>query len=121
MEQLKMLPGKYPHIKWIDLESNGIMIECAIMKEDKTGITYFPLSSLDEVDRRRLFKIIKSRNAPTFPLWDLMSQITLNNGVNALEYFHQLVKIITPSGQKIDPLRGKMGLPTGMFDTNKKQ
>jgi hypothetical protein len=43
-------------------------------------------------------------------LWDLMSNHTLGNGMNALTYFHQLVKVITPDGKITDPRAGRMGL-----------
>ena len=39
-----------------------------------------------------------------------MSQRTLGNGVNALDYFHQLVKILTPSGEIMDPSATRMGM-----------
>lgn len=100
----------YPHVEWLDLGDNGINVECAIMKRDSNGnIYHFQLASLDHVDKQRLRNILTSRNAKNFPLWDLMQQVTLGNGINALEYFHQLVKVKTPGGQIIDPVQGRMG------------
>ena len=109
-----MRPGHLPHIKWIDLNNNGVLIECAIMNEDVLGnITFIQVNQLDAVDRRRLIKIITSRTATQFKLWDLLSNITLNNGVNALTYFHQLVRIISQNGVISTPRAGEIG--TGMI------
>jgi hypothetical protein len=80
------------------------------MKRDPANNVYFfPLASLDNVDRQRVANILSNRNAATFDLWDLMSQITLNNGINALTYFHQLVKVLTPSGKIMTPSVGHRG------------
>lgn len=99
-----------PHLEWLNLRDDGTLIECAIMKEDAQGnIYHIPLTSLDETDKKRLAKLITNRNSRNFPLWDLMAQTTLGNGVNALEYFHQLVKILTPHGTIIDPIQGRRG------------
>ena len=92
--------SKYPHIEWIDLQNNNILVECAVMKRDQLGNTYFVrLDAMDNIDKKRLFKIVTNRNAELYELWDLMSNVTLGNGVNALTYFHQLTKVVTPNGQ----------------------
>ena len=107
--------GQYPHIEWIDLKADGVLVECAIMKRDPNGnIYFFPLKFLDGVDKRRLFRIITNRNAAMYELWDLMSNITLGNGVNALEFFHQFVRVITPSGKIINPGAGTVGAAEGV-------
>ena len=108
--------GTHPHVEWIDLKGNGVMVECAIMKRDGFGNIYFvEIPSLDQIDKTRLARILSNRNANNFALWDLMSQITLNNGVNALVYFHQLVKIITNDGVIMNPRAGTVG--AGRVDT----
>ena len=107
--------GQIPHTKWLDLKNNGVMIECAILKEDTFGnIYYIEIPNLDRIDKTRLSRMLHSRNAKNFELWDLMSQVTLNNGINALEYFHQLVKMITPSHVIMNPRQGHVG--TGIVD-----
>jgi len=109
-----MQDSKYPHIKWIDLQDDGIMTESAIMRVDKSNadVYFFPLTALDEIDRNRLFDIVTSRNASMFELWDLMKNTTLNNGVNALSYFHQLTKIRTEGGRIIEMVEGRRGTIT---------
>jgi hypothetical protein len=106
--------GTYPHIEWIDLKNDGVLVECAIMKRDPNGnIYFFPLKFCDTVDKRRLFKIITNRNAAMYELWDLMSNMTLGNGMNSLEFFHQFVRVITPSGKVINPTLGTVGAAAG--------
>lgn len=109
--------GNIPHIKWLDLKNNNILVECAILKEDGFGnIYYIEVPNLDNIDKQRLVRILTNRNSPNFELWDLMSQITLNNGMNALDYFHQLVKIITPTGVVMNPRVGAIGVGAGTIN-----
>lgn len=113
-----MHQGNMPHIFWIDIANDGMFTECAVMKKDGLGnVFFFPLSALDKIDKGRLAKIVSNRNAEAFELWDLMSQITLNNGVNALEYFHQLVEVLSPTGKRTKPREGVIGTAyTGVVD-----
>lgn len=105
----------HPHIAWADIYNNGLMTEIAVIALDqKNGDLYFiPIAALDSVDRERLIKIISKRDAQKYPLWDLMASSTLKNGMNALEYFNQLVKGRTLSGQIFAPNTGRMGAFTG--------
>lgn len=103
-------PGKYPHTGWVDLRGTGVWTEVAIMSVDGGGsIHFFPLADLDAIDRRRFLNVVSSRQASSFPLYDLMANQTLGNGVNALVYFQQLVKVLTPSRQIIAPRVGVVG------------
>lgn len=101
----------HPHVAWADLYNNGVLIEIAVVAlDEKNGDLYFiPIAALDSVDRGRLLTIINKRDAQKYPLWDLMSSSTLKNGVNALEYFNQLVKVRSVSGQIFAPGSGKVG------------
>lgn len=106
-----MVKGKFPHIEWLDLAGNNVLIECAIMKtEDTGGKMFIRLDQLDTIDKQRIAKILTNRNANAFELWDLMAQITLGNGENALKYFHQMVKVFTPDGTVMKPKTGQMGI-----------
>lgn len=110
--QIKIFPSKrYYHVGKIDLGNNGTLIECAIVKQDNLGNVYFiRLDHLDDVDLRRIHKIVTGRNAPKSTLYDLMHENVLGNGINALHYFHQLVRVITPTGQIMKPSRGNVGV-----------
>jgi len=115
----KSQQGQYPHVEWIELNGDGILHECAVMKRDVYGnILFFKTNDLDEIDKRRLAQILMDRNARNMELWDLMLNKTLGNGVNALEYFNQLVRQLTPNGRIMDPRQGQMGGVTGTVNTN---
>lgn len=102
--------NEYPHIEWLELHGDGILHECAVMKRDVHGnVLFFKTNDLDEIDKRRLAGILMDRNARSLELWDVMSNKTLGNGVNALAYFNQLVRQITPQGRILDPRQGQMG------------
>lgn len=109
---------EFPSVAWIDLHNDGILHECAILKRNQDGsILFFPINSLDDIDRRRLSGILMDRNASAFELWDLMAQKTLGNGVNALAYFHQLVKVLAANGKILDPRSGQVGAVSGQINT----
>ena len=104
-------PGKYPHVYFIDINDDGTVVECAVMRQDPQGnIYYIRLDSLDSIDAQRLLKVLQSRNVETMELWDAMANVTLGNGVNCLEYFHQLTKVLTPSGVVMKPTQGQYGV-----------
>ena len=107
------LPGKYPHTIALDLDGSGMLTEVFVMNRDAIGsIWFFSLTALDVVDRRRLRTILTNKNASMFKSgWELLSQITLGNGQNALIYFNQLVKVKTPSGQVLPFNDGRIGAP----------
>ncbi len=112
MERLESRKStRFNHVEWMDLNNNGTLTEVAVVKKDGQGNVYFfELNKLDAIDRQRLFNIITKMHSDKFELWDALSQHTLGNGMNALNYFHQLVKILTPSGSIIDPKRGVVGV-----------
>lgn len=108
---IDVIKGKYPHIGWCDLDNKGTLTEIAILKNGPQGLFFIRLNRIDAIDKRRLFRIISNRNANIYELWDLMSNITLGNGANALDYFHQHVKILTPQKTIINPIMGQVAAP----------
>lgn len=99
-----------PHIYRIDLYNDGLAHECALLSEDRFGNLYIiKLADLDNIDKARIGKIVQHRYINQLPLWDVMHQTTLKNGLNALEYFQQLVKAITPAGKFFTPRTGASG------------
>ena len=110
----------YPHIEWLELNSDGILHECALMKRDGFGnVLFFKTNDLDDIDKKRLAGILTDRNARSMELWDLMMNKTLGNGVNALTYFNQLVRQLTPFGKVLDPRSGQMaGAQSGTINLN---
>ena len=103
---------KYRHYVSMDLYGNGVSHDVVIVKHDKDNddVYFIKVGDLDSIDRARMRQILTKRNADTMPLWDVMSQVTLKNGENALEYFHQMVKVRTASGQIINPSAARRGI-----------
>ena len=100
MANEQIIKSRYPHTEWLDLDGSGNLIEAIIMNREPNGTVYFiALKSLDQIDLQRIGRIVGSRNASMFPMHELMAQTTLGNGINALLYFQQLVKMRTPGGQ----------------------
>lgn len=123
MAGIHVVKGKYAHLGWVDIEGNGVATEVAIIKNGAQGLYFIRINKLDMIDKQRLFRIINNRNAHLYELWDLMSNITLGNGANALEYFHQYVKVLTPSRQVLSPSLSRMVDPrwTGQHRTQSQQ
>lgn len=106
-----MTEQAYKHYRAMDIYGNGIGYNVVVIKEDPNGDVYFiKEEDMDGVDLRRMASILQKRDADKTPLWDLMDQVTLKNGMNALEYFHQLVLVRTSSGQVISPSSTRRGL-----------
>lgn len=103
---------EYPHVAWADLHNNKVLVEIAVLKLDPNNgdLYYIPIAHMDDSDRKRLVSIVTKRDAHKYPLWDLMANVTLKNGMNALEYFHQLVSVRTAGGQIMRPSPGKIGV-----------
>lgn len=101
----------HAHIAWADIHNNGLLGEIAVVAIDpKNGDLYFiPITTLDSIDRERLLRVISKRDAQKYPLWDLLDSTTLKNGLNALEYFNQLVRVRSMSGQIFAPNNGLIG------------
>lgn len=102
---------QFPHIAAADL-GQGMAHDIAVMAIDnRNGDLYFiRLDHLDSIDIKRLRQIILSRDSARYPLWDLMSQKTLPNGMNALEFFQQFVKGRSVGGQIFRPGEGSRGI-----------
>jgi hypothetical protein len=100
------------HIQIVDIYGNGVGYEVAVMKIDSNGDLYFLRTDhLDSIDYDRLAMILRKREARVLPLWELLSSIKLNNGINALVYFHQFVNVKTASGQIMKPNPRRAGMP----------
>ena len=58
----------FPHVKLVELYNDGILYECAIMKEDKNnGDLYFMrIDEMDDIDRARLRQILSRRDAEKY-------------------------------------------------------
>lgn len=88
------------HVYLIDWNDDGILKEIAVVMETKDGTIYgIEVNKLHPIDKGRLKKFVVSQHADKYPLWELLSQGRLNNGVNALDFFHaNYVKVKRPRG-----------------------
>jgi hypothetical protein len=93
------------HVKMVDLYNNGILYEVIVIHHNPENDDLFYIRSLDldSIDSDRMRRILRRRDADRLAMWDLLDSITLNNGVNALQYFHQLVMVRTGSGEIMKP------------------
>jgi len=89
------------HIQYIDIDGSGVLKEVVIVKRWGDGaFSYIETGTLDGIDRGRLKNILSSPHADKYQMWELLSMSNINNGMNALDYFHQLTKKINPKGSK---------------------
>lgn len=88
-------PSKLHHVEYIDVNDDGILEEVAIVKREANGtIHYIDIAPLHPIEKARLKNIVTSQHADKYPLWELMAQTKLENGMDALSFFHQsLIKV----------------------------
>lgn len=91
------------HVWLMDVNDDGLLKEIAIVMETQEGtVFYIEIDRLHPIDKARLKKVISSVHADKYPLWELLSQGRLNNGMNALDFFHSnYVKVKRPRGAVI--------------------
>lgn len=94
------------HLRRVPID--GVLQEVLVMKEDVTnGDLYFiKVQHLDRIDKDRFLRVLKRRDANRYELWDLLSQVTLPNGQNALVLYHQLVRVLHANGKTSMPGHG---------------
>lgn len=91
------------HVFLVDWNDDGILREIAVVMETDDGTIFgIDVDKLHPIDKARLKKVITSVHADKYPLWELLSQARLNNGMNALDFFHNnYVKVKRPRGAVI--------------------
>lgn len=114
---------EFNHVAYVDLFDNGVEMEVIVMALDaKNGdLHYIRTDYLDDIDRRRMLNIVQSNSASTLPLWEVMYNKTLPNGVNALEYFDQYTKTKLVGGQHLTrtSASGRRGIYTSQYTVPK--
>jgi hypothetical protein len=93
-------PTDLRHVWLIDWNDDGLWKEIAVVMEAPDGSVYgIEVDKLHPIDKGRLKKFLVSMHADKYPLWELLSQGKLNNGVNPLDFFHMnYVKVKRPKG-----------------------
>ncbi len=98
--KIEKRPTDLRHVYLIDWNDDGILKEIAVVSEMPDGSIYgIEVDKLHPIDKSRLKKFLVSVHADKYPLWELLSQGKLNNGTNALDFFHMnYVKVKRPRG-----------------------
>jgi hypothetical protein len=101
-DQVELHATKLPHIYHADIDETGMLKEIAVVKKTKDGTLYYiDVEPLHPIDKARLKKAVTTQYAAERPLWEILSNITLSNGMNALDFFHSnSVKVKRPKGAK---------------------
>lgn len=91
---------KLNHVEYIDVDGDGVLEEVAVVKRSDDGtVHYINIAPLDPIDKARLKRIVTSQHADKYPLWELLAQSKLENGMNALDFFHSnLIKVKRGTG-----------------------
>lgn len=94
--------GAVKHMEALPLDNDGTLTECIVLKKYHNGDRIFiRVEDLDDEDKKRMRKFLSEQHADKFELWDLLCNRRLGNGMNALEYFHQLAKHFIASSRTI--------------------
>lgn len=100
--EIELHATRLPHIFHCDIHDTGFLREIAVLKKTKDGsIFYIDIEPLHQIDKARIKKAVTSQYAADRPLWEIFSNTTLSNGMNALDFFHSnSVKVKRPKGAK---------------------
>lgn len=98
--KIEKKPTDLKHVYLIDWNDDGLLKEIAVVMETPDGTIFgIDVDKLHPIDKGRLKKVVMSVHADKYPLWELLSQGRLNNGMNALDFFHaNYVKVKRPRG-----------------------
>ena len=98
--KIELRPTDLKHVFLCDWNDDGLLKEIAVVMEAADGSIYgIEIDKLHDIDKKRLKKFLVSIHADKYPLWELLSQGKLNNGVNPLDFFHMnYVKVKRPRG-----------------------
>lgn len=101
--RIEKRPTDLKHVWLVDWNDDGLLKEIAVVKETADGTIFgIEIDKLHPIDKKRLKSVITSVHADKYPLWELLSQGRLNNGMNALDFFHMnYVKVKRPKGAVI--------------------
>ena len=95
----RQVQSKLPHVEYLDIADNGVLREVAIVKKwDDGSISYIDIELLDRIDKGRLKAALMDVHVDKDPLFVILGRRTESNGMNALDYFHPLVKLKRAKG-----------------------
>lgn len=102
---------QFQHHRMIELKE-GILSEVLVLKETDSGDIYFiDVNSLcTKYDTPRFSELLtRTRNADSTPLYDLMGDKILPNGMSMLELYNPLVQVRYANGIIGRPSLGTVG------------
>lgn len=86
---IELQPTSMKHVFLCDVHDSGLLREIILLKQAKDGtIYYIDVAPLHPIDKSRFKQILSSQHADKYEAWELFAQMTLNNGMNALDYAH---------------------------------
>lgn len=103
--------AQYKFVEWLSVSGNPQYVEeCIVLKTfPNNEKAFINIKQLDKIDLSRMKTFITSRAATLHnDLATLLAEQVLDNGVNALTYFHQLTKILSPNGTVRSANSGKI-------------
>lgn len=110
--------SQFPHVRFEDVNDNGLLREVAIVKDWGNGsFSYIDIALLDRIDKGRLKTALMSLHADKDELYEILSRTRFSNGINGLDYFHPLVKLKGSKGM-INTIQGG-GLAGARPESNK--
>lgn len=110
----RLKPTGMNHVYLFDINGDDRWREVAVVKvvKDQKGtvveVRYIDIALLDNIDKGRLKSLVTSVHANKYELWELMDMTITTNGLNALTYFHQLVKIVQGPGATNTTMGGSL-------------
>lgn len=110
---------KLNHIEYIDVDGDGILEEVAVVKRSEDGtVHYIDIAPLHAIEKARLKRIVTSQHADKYPLWELLAQSKLENGMNALDFFHtNLIKVKRGTGTTSTQFGGGLAQAAKLVNT----
>jgi hypothetical protein len=98
---------KQVHVELMDVDGTGVLKEVVVMKRwDNGSVSYIETALLDTTDKARLKGIITNQHSDKYEAWELCEMTTLSNGMNALDYFHQVTRHKHEKGQNASQGQG---------------
>lgn len=93
-KEITMHATSLRHVFYVDINDDGQLREVFVVKKWEDGsLSYIDISSLDVIDKGRLKKVVMSHHADKYQGWELLDMERLSNGLNGLDYFHQVTKL----------------------------
>lgn len=106
-KEISIHPTALRHVFYMDVNDDGILREIALVKKWEDGsISYVDIALCDNIDKGRLKKVVTGHHADKYQLWELLDMERLSNGINGLDYFHQMTRMKRMPGTSVNTVFG---------------